>query len=69
MLGNFDGPFRLFIDPTNVHWCRGFAIGIKNHIRAGLFKTLSEVPDEQLRAAVLSGGNFDERRRNESDSQ
>ena len=56
---SLDGPLRLLKEPSFIHIYCGLTVGIHDDINTFGFKTLSELSDEQLCAAILFRWNGD----------
>ena len=69
MLGIFDGPLPLFVDPSTFRIYSRFTIRIHNYIDIGLLKSLCKMRYEQLGSTIIGWWDRNERRRYKSDFQ
>jgi hypothetical protein len=69
MLGIFDRPLRVFVDPSSLRLYGRFTICVYDNLEAGFLKGLGKVRYEQLGSTVIRWGDCKERGRNESDFQ
>jgi hypothetical protein len=66
MLGHFDGPLRVLINPTMFGLDRGFAIGVHHDINTSFLEAFGKMGYKQFGSAVIrrrdgNKGCYDER--------
>ncbi len=69
MLGIFDRPLRVLVDPSSLRLYGRFTICVYDDLDAGFLKSLRKMRYEQLGSAVIGRGDRNERGCNESDFQ